>query len=42
MSETQSHKRAKNKKGAADKKPPAGYASWLDFWEKKKENYGCV
>ncbi len=26
----------KNKKGTADKTPPAGYKSWLDFWEKKK------
>lgn len=25
----------KNKKGTA-KPPPAGYTSWLDFWEKKK------
>jgi hypothetical protein len=26
----------KNKKGSAYKDPPAGYSSWLDFWEKKK------
>ena len=26
----------KNKKGTADKTPPAGYESWLAFWEKKK------
>jgi len=26
----------KNKKGTSDKTAPAGYASWLDFWEKKK------
>ena len=26
----------KNKKGTADKNPPSGYSSWLDFWEKKK------
>jgi len=26
----------KNKKGTGDKDPPAGYTSWLDFWEKKK------
>ena len=26
----------KNKKGTASKTPPAGYDSWLDFWEKKK------
>jgi hypothetical protein len=26
----------KNKKGTANKYPPAGYSSWLDFWEKKK------
>ena len=26
----------KNKKGTADKTPPSGYSSWLDFWEKKK------
>ena len=25
----------KNKKGTSDKKPPAGYSSWIDFWEKK-------
>ena len=27
----------KNKKGTADKNPPAGYSSWLEFWEKKKQ-----
>ncbi|MCE7579437.1 hypothetical protein LZS94_18130 [Aliivibrio fischeri] len=26
----------KNKNGTADKNPPAGYKSWLDFWESKK------
>jgi hypothetical protein len=26
----------KNKKGTGDKTPPAGYTSWLDFWERKK------
>jgi hypothetical protein len=26
----------KNKKGTTDKNPPAGYSSWLEFWEKKK------
>ena len=26
----------KNKKGTAEKDPPSGYDSWLDFWEKKK------
>ena len=26
----------KNKKETADKTPPSGYSSWLDFWEKKK------
>ena len=26
----------KNKKGTSEKKPPSGYSSWLDFWEKKK------
>jgi hypothetical protein len=26
----------KNKKGTSDQKPPVGYTSWLDFWEKKK------
>ena len=26
----------RNKRGTADKVPPAGYVSWLDFWEKKK------
>lgn len=26
----------KNKKGTANNTPPAGYSSWLDFWEKKK------
>jgi len=25
-----------NKMGTGDKMPPYGYASWLDFWEKKK------
>lgn len=27
----------KNKKGTSSKTPPAGYTSWLDFWEKKKK-----
>ena len=26
----------KNKKGTSEKTPPAGFSSWLDFWEKKK------
>ena len=26
----------KNKKSTADKTPPTGYSSWLDFWEKNK------
>jgi len=26
----------KNKQGTADRKPPAGYSSWLEFWEKKR------
>jgi hypothetical protein len=26
----------RNKKGTADDKPPAGFSSWLDFWEKKR------
>ena len=26
----------KNKKGTAEKAPPSGYDSWIDFWEKKK------
>ncbi|MBN1398797.1 MAG: hypothetical protein JXA06_12265 [Bacteroidetes bacterium] len=26
----------RNKKGTANKFPPPGYTSWLDFWEKKK------
>ena len=26
----------KNKKGTGDRNVPAGYSSWLDFWEKKK------
>ena len=26
----------KNKGGTSKKLPPAGYDSWLDFWEKKK------
>jgi hypothetical protein len=26
----------KNKKGTSDRRPPASYSSWLDFWEKKK------
>ena len=40
--------KVKNKKGTASKTPPAGYSSWLDFWESKKgkkadgcEVYGC-
>jgi len=31
-----SYIKVKNKNGTADKNPPAGYTSWLDFWEKKK------
>jgi len=27
----------KNKTGTSDKSPPAGFLSWLDFWEKKKD-----
>jgi len=27
----------KNKKGTTNKKPPVGYTSWIDFWEKKKD-----
>lgn len=27
----------KNKNGTADKTPPSGYSSWLDFWEKNKK-----
>ncbi len=26
----------KNKIGTADKTPPSGFDSWLDFWEKNK------
>ncbi len=26
----------KNKNGTADKNPPSGYTSWLNFWEEKK------
>ncbi len=26
----------KNKKNTSDKEPPAGYTSWVEFWEKKK------
>ena len=26
----------KNKKGTSNSNPPAGYSSWLDYWEKKK------
>jgi hypothetical protein len=26
----------RNKKGTADKVPPPGYSSWLDFWAKKQ------
>lgn len=28
--------KVKNKNGTADKNPPSGYKSWLDFWESKK------
>ncbi len=27
----------KNRQGVFDKRPPAGYISWLGFWEKKKK-----
>ena len=26
----------RNKKGTGNNPPPAGYASWLDFWETKQ------
>ena len=26
----------KNKNNTAEKTPPVGYCSWLDFWEKKR------
>lgn len=26
----------RNKNNTADKNPPSGYASWLDFWEKMR------
>jgi hypothetical protein len=26
----------KNKKGTSPNPPPAGYSSWLEYWEKKK------
>lgn len=26
----------KNKKGTSGNTPPAGYSSWINFWEKKK------
>ncbi len=26
----------KNIHGSSDNNPPAGYRSWMDFWEKKK------
>jgi len=26
----------KNKKGTSGRTPPAGYSTWLDFWEKEK------
>jgi len=32
----------KNKKNTADKVPPSGYSSWLDFWEKKKGKKATV
>jgi len=32
----------KNKKGSADKDPPEGYSSWLDFWEEKKNKKATV
>lgn len=28
--------KVKNKKGTSEKDPPAGYTSWLNFWERKK------
>ena len=38
----------KNKNGTANKTPPSGYSSWLDFWQKAKgkkattcEVHGC-
>ena len=31
-----SYIKVKNKNGTADKNPPAGYTSWLKFWENKK------
>lgn len=43
-----SYIKVKNKRGTAEKTPPSGYLSWLDFWEKKKgttatvcEVHGC-
>jgi hypothetical protein len=32
----------KNKKNTANKVPPSGYSSWLDFWEKKKTKKATV
>jgi hypothetical protein len=34
--------KVKNKKGTADKEPPPGYSSWLDFWEEKKGKKATV
>ena len=27
----------KNKKGTADRLLPTGYSTWLDFWEKRRQ-----
>jgi hypothetical protein len=32
----------KIKKGTANNNPPAGYTSWLDFWEKNKGKKATV
>ncbi len=32
----------KNKKGTADKTPPSGYSSWLDFWKEKTERKATI
>lgn len=34
--------KVKNKNGTAGKTPPAGYVSWLDFWEKKKNTKATI
>ncbi|MDX7990537.1 hypothetical protein [Xenorhabdus littoralis] len=37
-----SYVKVKNKNNTSNKKPPTGYDSWLDFWEKKKGKKATV